>query len=204
MVNKKVLVVWQHYAAKRVGKWSCQWSDITVQQPCLPPQAEREVDAPPERRRPQCSCSCIQIEHHVVFTPKEILLNLTDAKVFSIGEAKCVYQNLVVGKESINLTTFGKYRFRRMPFSLKIAQDVFQTKMDRRFERCKGVKGIVDEIVVFGRINVEHHRNMHAMLKGSLDTALKLNPTIALWDERWSNSMKKCVVKMVSSQTQSR
>ena len=53
-----------------------------------------------------------------------------------------------------------------MHFSLKIAQDVFQTKMDQTFEGCKGVVGIVDEIVFFGKIN--------------LDTALKLNPTIAL------------------------
>ena len=37
-----------------------------------------------------------------------------------------------------------------------------------------------DEIVVFGKINEEHERNMHAMLKRFLDTALKLNPTIAL------------------------
>ena len=45
-----------------------------------------------------------------------------------------------------------------MHFSLKIAQDVFQTKMDRTFEGCKGVVGIVDEIVVFGKINEEHDR----------------------------------------------
>ena len=165
MVNKKVLVVEQHYAAKRVGKWSCQWSDKTVQQPCLPPQAERKIDALPERRKPQCSYSCIQIEHHVVLTPEEILLNLKDAKVFSIGEAKCIYRNVVLGKESIKLTTFGRYRFRRVPFSLKIAQDVFQTKMDQTFEGCKGVVGIADEIVLFGKINEEHDRNMHAMLK---------------------------------------
>ena len=108
-----------------------------VQQPCLPSQGERKVDAPPERRRPQCSYSCIQIEHHVVLTPEEILLNLKDAKVFSIGEAKCIYRNVVLGKESIKLTTFGRYRFRRVPFSLKIAQDVFQTKMDQTFEDIK-------------------------------------------------------------------
>ena len=108
-----------------------------VQQPCLPSQAERKVDAPPERRRPQCSYSCIQIEHHVVLTPEEILLNLTDAKEFSIGEAKCIYRNVVLLKKSINLTSFGRYRFRREPFSLKIAQDVFQTKMDQTFEDIK-------------------------------------------------------------------
>ena len=104
---------------------------------CTTPQAERKVDAPPERRRPQCSYSYIQIEHHVVLTPEEILLNLTDAKVLPIGEAKCVYQNVALGKESIDLTTFGRCRFRRMPFSLKIVHDVFQTKMDQTFEDVK-------------------------------------------------------------------
>ena len=75
-----------------------------VQQPCLPPQVERTVEAPPER----------QIEHHVALTQEEILLYLKDAKVFSIREKKCGYRNVVLGKESINLTTFGRYRFRRM------------------------------------------------------------------------------------------
>ena len=66
-----------------------------------------------------------------------------------------------------------------MPFSLKIAQDVFETKMDQTFEGCKGVVGIADEILVFGKINEEHDRNIHAMLKRFLGTALELNPTIA-------------------------
>ena len=80
-------------------------------------------------------------------------------------EAKCVYRNVVLCKESVKVTTFGRYRFRHAPFSLKIAQDVFQTKMEQTFEGCKDVVGIADEIGVFGKINEEHHRNMHAMLK---------------------------------------
>ena len=78
--------------------------------------------------------AAIQIEHHVALTLEEILLNLKDAKVFSIREKKCGYRNVVPGKESFNLTTFGRYRFRRMPFSLKMSQEVFQTKMDQTFE----------------------------------------------------------------------
>ena len=78
--------------------------------------------------------AAIQIEHHVALTQEEILLNLKDAKVFSIREKKCEYRNMVPGKESINLTTFGRYRFRRMPFSRKMSQEVFQTKMDQTFE----------------------------------------------------------------------
>ena len=87
---------------------------------------------------------------------------------------------MVLGKESINLATFGRYRFRRIPFSLKIAQDVFQTKIDQTFKGCKGVVGTKDEIVVFGKVNEEPDRNMHAMLKRFLDTALKRNPTNVL------------------------
>ena len=63
--------------------------------------------------------------------------------------------------KSITLTTFRIYRFRRMPFSLKVAL-VFQTRRDHTFEGCKGVVGIADEIAVFGKINEEHDRNMHA------------------------------------------
>ena len=40
----------------------------------------------------------IQIEHHVALTLKEILLNLKDAKVFSISEKKCEYRNVVSGR----------------------------------------------------------------------------------------------------------
>ena len=78
--------------------------------------------------------AAIQIEHHVALPLEEILLNLKDAKVFSIREKKCGYRNVVPEKESINLTTFGRYRFRRMPFSLKMSKEVFQTKMNQTFE----------------------------------------------------------------------
>ena len=79
--------------------------------------------------------AAIQIEHHVALSLEEILLNLKDAKVFSYkGEKKCGYRNVVPGKESFNLTTFGRCRFRRMPFSRKMSQEVFQAKMDQTFE----------------------------------------------------------------------
>ena len=78
--------------------------------------------------------AAIQIEHHIALTLEEILLYLKDARVFSIREKICGYRDVVLGKESINLTTFGRYRFRRMPFRLKMSQEVFQTKMDQTFE----------------------------------------------------------------------
>ena len=50
--------------------------------------------------------AAIQIKHHVTLTLEGVLVYLKDATVFSIREKKCGYQNVVPGKESINLTTF--------------------------------------------------------------------------------------------------
>ena len=144
------------------------------QQPCLPLQAEREVEALPGSQRPQCSHS------ERTSTLEEILPKPADAKIFSIVDAKCGYWNVVLDKESSYLTTFnlpfGRYRFKRMHFGLKMSQDVFQTKIDQTFEGCEGVVGIADDIVVFGKTTEKHDRNMHAMLNRCIDTGLKLNP----------------------------
>ena len=124
--------------------------------------------------------AAIQREHHVTPTLEEILPKLTGATVFSIVDAKCGYWNVVLDKESSYLTTFnspfGRYRFNRMPFGLKMSQDVFQTKIDQTFEGCEGVAGIADDIVVFGKTIEEHDRNMHGMLERCQGTGLKLNP----------------------------
>ena len=124
--------------------------------------------------------AAIQREHHVTPTLEEILPKLTGTTVFSIVDAKCGYWNVVLDKESSYLTTFnspfGRYRFNRMPFGLKMSQDIFQTKIDQTFEGREGVAGIADDIVVFGKTSEEHDRNMHCMLRRCQDTGLKLNP----------------------------
>ena len=61
----------------------------------------------------------------------------------SIVDAKCdaKYWNVFLDKESSYLTTlnspFGRYRFNRMPFGLKMSQNIFQTKIDQTFEGCE-------------------------------------------------------------------
>ena len=97
-----------------------------------------------------------------------------------IVDAKCGYWNVVLVKESSYLTTFnspfGRYRFKRMPFGLRMSQDVFQTKIDQSFEGYDEVAGIANDIVVFGETAEDHDRNMHKMLARCMDTGLKLSP----------------------------
>ena len=124
--------------------------------------------------------AAIRREHHVTPTLEEILPKLSGAKVFSIVDAKCGYWNVVLDEESSYLTTFnspyGRYRFKRMPFGLKMSQDIFQTRIDQTFEGCNGVIGIADDIVVYGENEAAHDSNMHGMIKRCKETGLKLNP----------------------------
>ena len=122
----------------------------------------------------------ISREHHVIPTLEEILPKLSGAKYFSIVDAKCGYWNVELDQESSYLTTFnspfGRYRFLRMPFGLRMSQDVFQAKIDQTFEGCEGTIGIADDIVIFGKSEQEHDNHLHGMLTRCRNTGLKLNP----------------------------
>ncbi|XP_020903454.1 uncharacterized protein K02A2.6 [Exaiptasia diaphana] len=124
--------------------------------------------------------AAIKREHHVTSTLEEILPKLSGAQVFSIVDAKCGYWNVVLDEESSYLTTFnspyGRYRFKRMPFGLKMFQDIFQTRIDQTFEGCNGVIGIADDIVVYGDSEAAHDSNMHAMIERCKKNWLKAKP----------------------------
>ena len=67
------------------------------------------------------------------------------------------------------MTTFhspyGRYRFLRLPFGLKVSQDIFQEKMDMILEQCPGTLGIADDVAVFGKDKAEHDRNLHNLIE---------------------------------------
>jgi len=119
-------------------------------------------------------------EYHMIPTLEEILPKLSGAKYFSIVDAKCGYWNVVLHQVSSYLTAFnspfGRYRFLRMPFGLKMSQDVFQAKIDQTLEGCEGTIGIADDIVIFGKSEQDHDHHLHGMLARCRNTGLKLNP----------------------------
>ncbi|XP_041379666.1 uncharacterized protein K02A2.6-like [Gigantopelta aegis] len=92
---------------------------------------------------------------HKTPTLEEITHKFSEARVFSKLDAKHGYWSIVLDSESSYLTTFnspfGRYRFLRLPFGLKVSQDIFQEKMDMILEQCPGTLGFTDDIVVFGK-----------------------------------------------------
>ena len=103
---------------------------------------------------PEDLSDAIKRPHYPNWTLEDILPDLTDAKVLSKFDARSGYWSIVLSKRSSFLTTFQtpfrRYRFLRLPFGLKMAQDEFISKMDHCLDGLSGVRTIVDDIIVFG------------------------------------------------------
>ena len=131
--------------------------------------------------------TCVRRPHHHTQVQEDILPQLQGTSVFTILDARSGYWNVKLDDESKWLTTFntpyGRYCFRRLPFGLISAQDVFQKKVDHTFEDLPGVvTAIADDIVVFGKTEAEHDKHLDDVMKRSQHVGLCLNPD-------------KCVVK---------
>lgn len=117
--------------------------------------------------------------HHKTPTVEEITYNLGGAKCFSKLDAKNGYWSVKLDHESSMLTTFntllGRYRYLRMPFGLVMSQDVFQRKMDQILEQCDGCIGIADDVIVFGKNEQEHDKNLIKLMETARKYGLVFN-----------------------------
>ena len=108
------------------------------------------------------------------------LLKIYQRKYFYVGDAKSRYWNVELDEESSYLTTFnspfGRYRFLRLPFGLKMTQDVFQSKIDQLMEGCVGTTGIADDMIVYAETEEEHDRRLHGLMRSCAEKGLNVHP----------------------------
>ncbi|XP_062610827.1 uncharacterized protein K02A2.6-like [Saccostrea cucullata] len=117
--------------------------------------------------------------HYPLKTLNDILPELAGARYFTKLDARSGYWTIKLDDDSSYLTTFntpyGRYRFLRLPFGLKSAQDEFQRKIDYCYAGLKGVVAIVDDILVYGKTRAEHDSNLKAALQRTREMGIKLN-----------------------------
>ena len=105
---------------------------------------------------------------------EEIGTRLNGAKLFSVFDASNGFWQVELddGSSSLTLfnTLFGRYRWKRMPFGINSAPEIWQRKMREHMEGLKGVEVIADDFVIagFGNASAEwqadHDRNVRAFL----------------------------------------
>ena len=119
----------------------------------------------------------IKREHHPIPTLEQITPKLCGSTLFSKSDAKQGYWNVKLDAASSLMTTFhtpfGRYKFLRMPFHLRMSQDSLQQKIDPMYESCKGAAGIADDVQVFGNEKT-HDRNLHEAVEYTRKAGIKL------------------------------
>ena len=101
----------------------------------------------------------VQREHYQLPTIEEIATRLHGAKVFTVLDVRHGFWHIPLDEESSFLTTFntpfGRYRWRRMPFGICSALEVFQRRMHEMIEGLQGVEVVADDFVVVGFGNTQ-------------------------------------------------
>ena len=129
--------------------------------------------------------AAIQREHYPLPTIEDIATRLYGAKVFTVLDVKSGFWHVQLDEPSSYLTTFhtpfGRYRWKRMPFGISSAPEIFQRRMHELIESLTGVEVVADDFVVVVGENTseieaqDHDRNLEALLFRCKDRGVKLN-----------------------------
>ena len=83
-------------------------------------------------------------EYYPMTTIEEIVAHTPNAKIFSVLDTSSGFWQIQLDNESARLCTFntpfGRYMFKRLPFGISSAQDVFQRIMSEIFQDIEGVE----------------------------------------------------------------
>ena len=118
-------------------------------------------------------------EYHPIPVVEDIVPELNGSDLFTKLGLKDGYWHVKLTEESSFLTTFstpyGKYRYCRLPFGLKVSQDVFQYKVDETYAACEGTIGISDDLTCHGKGDAQHDLRLHHAMENTRKANLCLN-----------------------------
>ena len=130
----------------------------------------------------------------------ELISMFAGAKVFTIVDMDKGYWQVVLHPDSRKLTCMafdiGRYQFKRLPMGSKVASDIFQRMLDSVYIGLPGVTGIADDMVIFGRNEEEHDRNLILFLETTRKNGLVLNKRklqfkkeeVSFFGHRWNST----------------
>lgn len=110
---------------------------------------------------------------------EEIKIELTNKKIFTVLDVKCGFYHMVLEKDSSKFFNFstpnGIFRFKRVPFGIASAPELFQKLMYRYFGGIGGVVLYFDDILICASTKDEHDEILEKVLERARLLNIKFN-----------------------------
>lgn len=127
----------------------------------------------------RCANKAIIRENHPLPTMDQLLPQFGSAKVFSKLDIKDAFHQAEISESSRDITTFitnrGLFRYKRLMFGISCAPELFQKTLERILLPCQGVVNFIDDIVVFGKDDIEHRTRLNHVLSVLKSSGVLLN-----------------------------
>ena len=121
----------------------------------------------------------IKLQHYRPPTTEEIISQMSGAKFFSKFDASNGYWPIKIDDSSSDLLTlwevFGRYKFKRMPYGIHSAGEIFQLEISKIIAGCEGAAISQDDIVMWGETKEIHDQRLKTVLEKIRYSGLKLN-----------------------------
>ena len=121
----------------------------------------------------------VKRERYILPTLDDITPKLAGAKVFSTLDASSGFWQIPLDPSCQKLTTFitpmGRFCFKRLPFGITSAPEIFQRLMSTLLKGLEGTVVVMDDILVYGSNKDEHDHRLDAVLRTIKASGLKLN-----------------------------
>ena len=122
----------------------------------------------------------LEREPYYTWSIEEIMAKFHGMTRFNIADFNKGYWMVELDPESRKYTTMaldiGRFQWTRLPMGSVVAQDIFQRKLDGIFLNVPGVTGIADDMVIYGRTDLEHDKHLVNFLDICRKNTLMLNP----------------------------
>ena len=136
---------------------------------------------------PQPLNVALKREHFKLPTFDDAIPQLRNAKLFSRLDVQSAFWHIRLDEESSLLTTmatpFGRYRWKRLPFGLKVSSEIFQKRLLQALEGLNGILCVADDLVVIGQgatkeaAKLDHDSNLKSLKQRCQEKNIKLNDT---------------------------